>query len=120
METQTVDQTQQNEAVVTVNEKQYAMLIHLLQIVGILIPLILWLIKKDSSKFIDDNGKIVINWFLSCLIYGIAGAILSLVFIGTFILMALGICHLIFLILGSIKANNGELWPYPLSIKFLK
>lgn len=118
METLTADQTQQNEP--TVNEKQYAMLIHLLQIVGILIPLILWLVKRDSSKFIDDNGKIVINWFLSCLIYAIAGAILSLVFIGTFILMALGICHLIFLILGSIKANNGELWPYPLSIKFLK
>lgn len=120
MEVESSNQTSQSDGVVTVSEKQYAMLIHLTQIVGIIIPLVLWLIKKDSSKFIDDNGKIVINWFLSCLIYGIIGGILTLIFIGSIILIAVGICSLIFLIIGSIKAINGELWPYPLSIKFLK
>lgn len=62
MEVESSNQTSQSDGVVTVSEKQYAMLIHLTQIIGIIIPLVLWLIKKDSSKFIDDNGKIVINW----------------------------------------------------------
>lgn len=119
METTEQQQTQ-GDGVIKINEKQYAMFIHLSQLVSIIIPLVLWLIKKDSSKFIDENGKIVINWFLSALIYGIIGFLLTFILIGTIVLAALSICYLVFIIMGSIKANNGELWSYPLTIKFIK
>lgn len=108
------------------NERQYAMFIHLSQFAGLIVPLlgwilplILWQVKKDTSVFIDNHGKIVMNWIISSLIYAIICGILSLLLIGLFLLVALGICSLIFTIIGAVKANNGETWPYPLSIRFL-
>lgn len=117
----------QNNPTVSEKDKQYAMFIHLSQFAGLLIPLlgwvlplILWQTKKDTSEFIDANGKIVMNWIISSLIYGIICSLLLLVIIGAFLLPALGLCSIIFIIIGSIKANNGETWPYPLSIHFIK
>lgn len=109
------------------NERQYAMLIHLTQFAGLLVPLggwlvplILWLIKRKESTYIDQHGKIVMNWILSCLIYGFICFILSFILIGVFLAVALGICSIVFTIIGALKANNGERWAYPLSIPFLK
>lgn len=108
-----------------VDANQYSMFIHLSQFmgvftggIGLLIPVILWLIKKDESPIIDNNGKIVINWILSFLIYGACAGILCLIVIGIPLLIALVICDFIFIILGSIKASSGVLWKYPLSIEF--
>lgn len=107
-------------------ERQYAMFIHLSQLAGSIIPLlgwvlplVLWQSKKDHSAYIDANGKIVMNWIISSLIYGIIAFILAFIGIGIILLITLGICSLIFIIVGAIKANNGEIWPYPLSIRFI-
>lgn len=117
----------QNNPTVSEKDKQYAMFIHLSQFAGLLIPLlgwalplILWQTKKNTSAFIDTNGKIVMNWIISSLIYGIICYLLVFLLIGFVLLPALGICSIIFIIIGSIKANNGEIWPYPLSIHFIK
>lgn len=117
----------QNNPTVSDKDKQYAMFIHLSQFAGLLIPLlgwalplILWQTKKNTSPFIDTNGKIVMNWIISSLIYGIICYLLVFLLIGFVLLPALGICSIIFIIIGSIKANNGEIWPYPLSIHFIK
>jgi len=109
------------------NERQYAMFIHFSQFTGLIVPLlgwilplILWQTKKNTSAYIDNHGKIVMNWIISSIIYAIVCGILSLLVIGLFLLIALGICSLVFIIIGAIKANNGETWPYPLSIPFIK
>lgn len=111
----------------TESEKQYAMFLHLSQLAGGIIPglgwilpLVLWQNRKDTSVYIDANGKIVMNWIISSVIYAVAGGVLCCIGIGLFILLAAGICSLVFTIIGCIKASNGELWPYPLSIIFLK
>ena len=117
----------QNNPTVSDKDKQYAMFIHLSQfarllipLLGLALPLILWQTKKNTSAFIDTNGKIVMNWIISSLIYGIICYLLIFLLIGFVLLPALGICSIIFIIIGSIKANNGEIWPYPLSIHFIK
>lgn len=53
------------------------------------------------------------NWIISCLIYGIVSGILCLIGIGVVLLIALAICNLTFIIIGSVKASQGNLWPYP-------
>lgn len=107
-------------------DKQYAMFIHLSQFAGLILPglgwilpLVLWLSRKDQSAFIDANGKIVMNWIISSLIYGVAAGILILLLIGIPLLIALGVCSIIFTILGTIRASEGTAWHYPLSIPFL-
>jgi uncharacterized Tic20 family protein len=107
--------------------RQWAMFLHLSQlagfavpIAGLVVPIVLWQMKKEELPGIDEHGKVVMNWIISEIIYGIASLLLMLVLIGIPLLIALGIVGIIFPILGGIKANNGELWPYPLSIRFLK
>jgi uncharacterized Tic20 family protein len=69
---------------------------------------------------LDAHGKIVVNWIISALIYGVVCFVLSFVVIGFFLGVALGAVAIIFPIVGGLKASNGEAWKYPLSITFLK
>ena len=87
-------------------------------IVGFLGPLIILLVTKDEE--VKKHAKTALNWQLSVIIYAIIGAILIFVFIGVLVLIALFILDIIFCIMAAIKASNGELWDYPMSIRFLK
>ncbi len=105
----------------------WGMFIHLSQFAGFMIPyaglilpIILWQVKKDESKVIDMHGKIVTNWIISETIYLLVGGILSALLIGIPILIAVAILCIVYPIMGGIKANNGEVWRYPLSIQFFK
>ena len=112
----------------TADEKQMGLLLHLSQLanilffgVGILAPVLIWQLNKDKIPALDAHGKMVTNWMISSIIYGVVSIILIFVFfIGLIPLFGLMIAGIVFPIIGGIKANNGELWEYPLTIKFLK
>jgi len=105
----------------------WSMFIHLSQfsgyivpLAGMVLPVVLWQIKKSDSEMIDKHGRIVTNWIISELIYAIVFALLYFIIIGIPLLLALAVVGILFPIIGGIKANNGEVWPYPLSIKFFR
>ncbi len=116
------------------DDKTMGMLCHLLALSGlvtagagfILGPLIIWLIKKDSSPYVDVQGKESVNFELSMLIYGAAVGVVGA--IGFFILpclaiplaVALGIFVIVMVIIASMKANQGIIYRYPLCIRFIK
>lgn len=102
------------------DEKNIAMLCHLSGLFTIFGPLIIWLIKKDESEFIDANGKQALNFQISILIYSIVAVFLIVLLIGIPLLIAIGIFNLIMIIIASVKAANGEVFQYPLSIQILK
>ncbi len=111
----------------TPEEKQMGMFLHLSQLaniiippIGIIAPIVLWQMKKDEMPALDAHGKMIVNWLISGFIYGIIGVILTFFLVGILVLLALGVVSVVFPIIGGIKANNGELWEYPLTIKFLK
>ncbi len=106
---------------------QWNMLIHLSQLVGLLFPLasiiaplILWQMKKDEDPRIDQHGKEVINWEISLCIYAVVSGLLCFILIGFLFVAILALMYLIFAVIGGIKANNGEFWKYPMTIRFLK
>lgn len=106
---------------------QYCMLMHLSQFAGfvfpfagLLLPIVMWSTNKDKSRLVDAHGKNILNWMISYIIYLIASIILLFFVIGFFTLFVLFICYLIFTVLGAIKASNGEIFKYPLTITFLK
>ena len=82
-------------------------------------PLIIWLIKKDESSFVDNQGKESLNFQISFTIYCAISAILIVVVIGIILLIALGIGFLILVIIASIKANEGEEYRYPLTLRLI-
>lgn len=93
---------------------------YLVPLAGIVVPLILWQIKKNESAIIDQHGKIIINWLLTEFILLIIAGILCFVLIGFPLLFLISIAGIIFPIMGAIKAGNGEIWVYPCSIRFFK
>jgi len=108
-------------------ERQWAMFIHfsilaglVVPLAGLILPIVLWQVKKTEFPTIDAHGKRAVNWIISAIIYSIIGGVLSAIVIGIPILIAVGVLSIVFPILAGIKANNGELWDYPLTIRFLK
>ena len=87
---------------------------------NILAPLVIWLVKKEESPFIDRQGKEALNFQISFSIYGLIAWILCFILIG-FLLFAIIIpLHIIFTIIAAVKANDGKNYQYPLCFRFLK
>jgi uncharacterized protein len=107
-------------------ERLWAMLAHLLSFVaawfafGFLAPLIVLLVFGSRSAFVRANAVESLNFNLTWLLYAVVGAILILLVIGIFILIALGIAYVVLIVIASIRANNGQLYRYPLTIRFVR
>lgn len=109
-------------------DRQTLMLMHLSQLLflvsgigGIVVPIIIWVMKKDEIKNMDEQGKEVVNFQISLFIYYAVAAVLSFVLIGIPILIILGLLNIIFPIIYGLKANDGvEHIQYPLTIRFIK
>jgi len=115
------------EIELTADEKQMAMFCHLSAFAGLIIPfgtiigpLIIWLMKKDQSEYIDYHGKEVLNFQITMAIAFAISFVLMFILIGFFLLIGLAIFELIVIIIGAIKANDGLRYQYPFSIKFIK
>jgi hypothetical protein len=87
---------------------------------GIVAPLIIWQIKKDQFAFVNEQGKEAVNFQISILIYALAAGLLCFACIGFFLLPAVYIFDVVFLLIAGVKANNGEHYRYPLTIRFIK
>jgi uncharacterized Tic20 family protein len=114
-------------ALTTPDERQMGLFLHLSQLaniilfpVGVILPIVIWQTQKEKMPALDAHGKMVVNWLISFTIYMVVSIILILVLVGILTTIALGIIGIIFPIVGAVKANNGEFWEYPLTIKFLK
>jgi len=83
-------------------------------------PLIIWLIKKDDSEFINYHGREYFNMLLSYFIYYVIAAILTLIIIGPFIAAALSVVQFIFTVIAAVKAFDGQLYRLPLVIHFFR
>lgn len=105
------------------DEKTMSMLAHILGgVTFILGPLIIWLIKKDESPFVDDQGKEATNFQITILIGLVASFILGVVTVGcaTVILSPLiWVVSLIFAILGGLEANKGVAYRYPFALRLI-
>ena len=107
-------------------ERSWAMGAHLAALAGFIIPfgnivgpLIIWLVKKDESPFVDDQGKESLNFQISITIYCIIAALLILIVIGIFLLIGLAILDIVLIIIATVKANSGEKFRYPLTIRLV-
>lgn len=134
-------------------EKTWGALTHILGLAGGVVPfgnvfgpLIMWQLKRNESRFVDENGKSALNFQISFTIYMMALLILFFALFFSSIVSAsadggssaseaaipiavilfiilfaiLAVAQLALMIIGTIKASNGEVYRYPLSIRFVK
>jgi len=115
-------------AEVSKDARMWAMICHLAGLAGMIIPavgnivgpLIIWQIKKDDFPFVDGQGKEAVNFQISMTIYGLISAVLTFICVGVFLLAAVGVVDLVFLLVAAVKANNGQSYRYPLTVRFIK
>ncbi|GHA75571.1 orotate phosphoribosyltransferase [Lysobacter bugurensis] len=119
--------------------RQWAMFAHLSALVGGVVtagwagsigcfigPLIIWLVKKDTMPFVDDQGKEALNFNITVAAVFLALLILSIVTLGIGLVIAIpawiiiGLAWLVFTIIAGIKANEGVRYRYPFTLRLIK
>jgi uncharacterized Tic20 family protein len=109
------------QAAIGKDDTNMAMLCHILAIfTGFLGPLIIWMIKKDDSPFVDRHGKEALNFQLTILIAWVASGLLAFVCIGFLMMPVIGIVDLVFCIMAAVRSSRGEEYQYPINIRFVK
>jgi uncharacterized Tic20 family protein len=126
-----VDRNLRHAGLGTERDKNMAMLCHLTAFLGFIIPfgniigpLIVWMMGKSESQFIDAHGKASLNFQLSLTLYVVAVAVLGF-FIGPLVVILILVAGIVLLygivmiIVNAIRAHNGEDGEYALSTQFL-
>ena len=123
----------------TQDEKTFGMLAHLAALAALILPsfgniigpLVVWLVKKDQSAWVDKQGKESLNFQISMSIYFIAASVITTLLAFTLIgiplalviiimLMPLAVFWLVVVIMAAVRVSEGGDFNYPLSIRFLK
>jgi hypothetical protein len=115
------------------DQRQMALFSHLSSLSGLIIPLgnilgplILWLVKKDTMPFVEDQAKEALNFNITL---GIIGIVLTIITVVTFGIGAvltvplgilLGIAWLVLTIMAGLKANEGQYYRYPFALRLIK
>jgi len=87
---------------------------------GLIVPLIIWLTKKDDVVGMDEHGKSIINFQLSMLLWAFLSIPAMLLFgLGVLTLIFVGILTFIIPIINAVKANEGKPPKYIATIRFL-
>lgn len=114
--------------------RKWAMLCHLgglaslvlFPTANIILPLVIWLTKRDTDPYVDEQGREAVNFQISIFLYG--ALVTAMVFLLKFILIGYLLFWLPLLvviaqlggtIVGAIRAHDGENFRYPLILRFL-
>ena len=116
----------QNTTIIMRQDNQLLVITHLAQLLtfltgfgGLIVPLVIWVTQKENVYKMNEQGKHIVNFQLSMLVYTIICIPLVFILVGIFGLIVLGIISFIFPIINAIKASHGENPTYPLSLNFI-
>ena len=116
-------------------ECKWAMFCHLAGLAGLspllpvigsaVAPLVIWQLKADEFPFVAEQGRRAVNFQLSMLLYATIGTVICLVsLIGVFLIPVVfcvfGLIDLILVLIAAVKANRGQHYRYPFTIRFFK
>jgi uncharacterized protein len=111
----------------TQDERTWGMMAHLSAFSGFLVPLggvigplVVWLIKREQSAFVADQGKEALNFNISVLLAALVCGVLVFIFIGILLGVALFIFWLTMTIIAAIKASEGVRYRYPVALRLVK
>lgn len=111
---------------VTDDEQTWGVLIHISALSGlavpfgnILAPLLLWLVKKDESEFVDASGKEAMNFQLTWTLLLLGASLTILIGVGLLVVPVIAVAWLVLVVLATIRASEKEVYDYPLTIDFI-
>ena len=115
---------QRSDGELTADDKQWGMFCHLSSLAGFVVPMgniigpvVCWMMKKETSRFVDYHGKESLNFQISMIIYCL---ICMVTIIGIPLVFLIGIYGLIMPIIAGLKAQEGELYEYQMIFRLVK
>lgn len=97
-----------------------AAIAHVLGLVtGFIGPLIIFLVKQED-EFVQDQAREALNFQITVLIGLIISWILAFIFVGFVLMVVVLLADLVFCIMATIAANNGEQYRYPVCLRLIK
>ena len=124
---------------IAAEQRQWAMFAHLSALLGGLLtagwafsagcflgPLMIWLMKKETMPFVDDQAKEALNFNITVaaimvVLLGLGVVTFGIGFVIALPLMALvGLVALVLVIIAAMKANDGIAYRYPFAIRLIK
>ena len=97
----------------TPDDRTMCLLIHLSLLFFWPLALILWIMKKDQSPFIDHHGKQALSMLIASLVASLICVVLIFVCIGIILLPLLIVAQIVLTIQAALAANRGEWYQYP-------
>jgi len=120
-------QLHRNEPITESEERQWAMFAHIgtfcslvVPLGNFIVPIVVWQLKKHDSDFVVEQAKEALNFQITLVIYTLLCLPLCFIVIGFFLIFALVIFGLIAVIVAGVKANDGDHYRYPMSIRFFR
>jgi uncharacterized protein len=110
----------------TADEKTWGMIAHLSALVASVVgfpflgPLIVMFTKGKESAWVEQQAKEALNFQITVFIALVISGVLSCLVIGLFLLPLVGLAALVLSIIAGIKANNGEMYRYPATLRLVK
>ena len=111
----------------TKEDRTWGTLVHLSAFVGmlfplahIIVPLVIWLMKREGSAFVNDQGREAVNAQITLTIYLVAAMALWLILIGIPLFFGLVAAGIILPIVAAVAANDGKAYRYPFILRLIK
>lgn len=109
-------------------ERNWAVICHLSALAGVVVwgigivlgPLIVWLVKKDTLPFVEEQGKEALNFQITVFLAGVVCTALVFLLIGVPMLAALAVFDLVFIIIAAVKTSEGVSYRYPFTLRLIK
>ncbi|MGK0389089.1 MAG: putative Tic20 family protein [Maribacter sp.] len=115
------------EHAISQDDKQWGMLAHLGTFLGaivpfgnIIAPLVMMSMYQEKSEFVVKHAKEALNFQLSLLIYYTIAGMSIFFLIGFLLLPLVFVFAIIYTVVAGLKANEGEDYQYPFTIRFIK
>lgn len=90
-------------------------------LLGFIAPLVIWLVLKERSRFVEQEAKESLNFQITVIIAHIAVLIFSFVTFGFGAIVYIAfVAVIVFQILAAVANGRGEPYRYPVNIRFIK
>jgi uncharacterized Tic20 family protein len=82
-------------------------------VIGFVAPLVVWLVFKDRSPFVDRQAKEALNFQIAYLVYFVVAGVSIVALVGLLLLPIVAVAWLVLMIVATLKASQFEDYRYP-------
>ena len=85
----------------------------------IVVPLVIWLAKKDESPFIADQARESLNFQISMTLYFVISGALTYILVGFLFIAILAVLEIICVVIAAVHASRGQVYRYPFTLRLI-